>query len=270
MPQAAANDDTPAPCTHEIDVTGSLNQIKAVRKTLKQHGFLDKSEGEAWPLDGHWETDYNLTVVVEGKIVRWSGQRASRLRFTSEDRSACELKLYGENAHGHLVSPPHAPDARKMLMWDNGDVWYSYDGRVIGQDTLFSQTMTKTVRDKAQDEAYRARSKEVLKCVSRQGLGVPTILEENITKFLGNDLYHVRLHFASKWNPSPVDDDEELPLFDADADMCDSLSRRHPHVGLRHCWVDRTAECCGQRTLVNGLEVDEGCFSRHVGAVSWA
>jgi hypothetical protein len=26
---------------------------------------------------------------------------------------------------------------------------------------------------------------------------------------------------------------------------------------------------CGQRTCVNGEELDERCFGRHVGAVSW-
>jgi len=268
-----AQDDSIAPCAHEIHVTGSLSHVKAFRKTLKQHGFLDKSESCESPLDGHWETDHGLTVVIEGKLVRWGGQRASVLRFTQEDRSACTLGLYGETAHGQLV--PQTPSefsasARKMLRWDNGDTWHSYDGRAIGQDVLFSQTMSKALSDKAQDNVYRARSNAVLRCVSKQALGIPAILETTIMQFLGSDLFHVRVNFASKWNPTGVDDDDELPLMDLDSDICDSLSRRHPHVGLRHCWAEKGANCCGQRTLINGKEVDEASFSRHVGMVRWS
>lgn len=258
-----------AACAHEVHVTGSFPQIKAVRRRLKQHGFLDKSESCAWPLDGHWETDHGLTVVVEGKIVRWSGQRASKLRFTNEDRSKCTLMLYGEVAQGTLVSPALAPDASKSLRWNNGDVWHSYGGRVIGSDTLHGQTMTKMLKDTVQDQMYSARSKASLKCVSKQALGLPSILDDTISQFLGNDLYYIRVQFESKWNPSTLDEDE-LPLMEADNDICSTLSRRHPRVGLRHCWAERDANKCGQRTLVNGEEVDEDAFSRHVRAVQWA
>lgn len=265
-----AQDAKYAPCAHEIHVTGCLPQIKAVRKTLKQLGFLDKTERSAWPLDGHWVTDHGLTVVIEGKIVRWSGQKASRLRY-AEDRRACVLRLYGVDTHGQLESAVHALDAAKTLRWDNGDVWNAYEGRVIGQDTLFSQSMTKTVRDEMQDKMYRARMKATLNCVSKQSLGVPAILENTITGFLGNDLYYVRVNFESRWNPSRVADDE-LPSFESDESICDTISRRHPRVGLRHCWaeLDVGVDCCGQRTLVNGEELDEDCFSRHVNAVTWA
>jgi hypothetical protein len=269
MTKAEEYEKSSAPCAHDIEIMGSLPHIKAVRKTLKQHGFLDKDEANASPLDGHWETDYGLTVVIEGKIVRWSGKRASKLSFMRDDLSACMLTLHGKATHGHLVSPPVAPDARKTLVWDNGEVWCSYDGRVIGKDTLLSQTMSKTCRNTAQDEAYRSRSQALLKCVSRQGLGMPAILEEGVVQFLGNDLYHVRVAFASKWNPSCVDD-EELPLFDDDERTCDTISRQHPNVGVRHCWADWYANHCGQRTLVNGMEVDERSFSQHIGAVRWS
>lgn len=266
---ARADDNLQAPCAHEIRIAGSLAHIKAARRTLKQQGFLDKCESDVWPLDGHWETDHGLTVVIEGKIVRWSGERATRLRFTADDRSACVLPLYGEATQGH-VSPNVAPDASKTLSWDNGDLWHSYNGRAIGQDTLFSQCMTKPLRDNEQDALYRARSCAILKCLSKQALGVPAILEDTITEFLGGDLYYVRVCFASKWNPSGIiDDDDELPLFDADADICDFISRRHPRVGLQHCWAAPGMDRCGQRTLINGKEVDEDCFSRHVGAVRW-
>lgn len=260
---------THASCSHEIHVTGSLSHIKSVRKTFKQLGFLDKAEGDSWPLDGHWETDYGLTVVIEGKVVRWSGQKASRLKFSGKDRRACVLRLYGVETHGHLVSPAQALDATKTIVWDNGDVWNSYEGRVIGQDALYSQSMTKTLHDQTQDQMYCARASAVLKSVSKQALGVPSILEKTIVQCLGSGLYYFRVLFESRGSSSTLDEDE-LPSTDVpNADICDSISRRHPLVGLRHCWADRVANSCGQRTVVNGEEVDEDCFSRHVNLVSW-
>lgn len=178
------------------------------------------------------------------------------------------LRLYGVATHGHLVSV-QAHNATKTLRWDNGDVWNSYDGRIIGQDSLFSQSMTKTLRDKMQDQMYRARASAVLRCVCKQALCVPSILENTITQFLGSDLYYVCVHFESMWNPSRIAEDG-LPSLETDMDICGSISRRHPHVGLRHCWAEHGADCCGQRTLVNGEELDEDRFSRHIGAVSWA
>lgn len=267
-----------APCAHEVQITGTLSQIKAVRKTLKQHGFLDNDEKGCSPLDGHWETDHGLTVIIENKIVRWSAQRASKLRFTREDRSACVLTLYGEPTNGRLVEPAMHADATKSIIWDNGDVWHSFDGRIIGKDSFHGQTMSKTLRDEKQDECYRARSDALLKCVSKQALGVDAMLESTLSQYLGNDLYYVRVQFESKWNPTKKaasfddDDDFDMPPLDSEVqeDACHAISRRHPCVGLRHCWAEKNANICGQRTLVNGEEVDEDCFSRHVRAVCWA
>jgi pentatricopeptide repeat protein len=272
LPRLAAvmcqnEDDSPVPFTHEVHIAGALANIKAVRRTLKQHGFLDKSESDAWPLDGHWETDHGLTVVIEGKIVRWSGKRGSKLSFTTENRSECILTLYGEATRGRLVAP--AADASKTIHWANGDVWNCYEGRSIGRDIFFSQTMTKTLHDVRQDAVYRSRSRVILKCVSTRSLGVPIVLEDIIVAFLGNNLHFVRVRFTSKWNPGS-DEAKEIQLYEADADICNTISRRHPRIGLRHCWADRRVDCCGQRTLVNGEEVSEDCFSRHIGAVCWA
>merc|ERR1719331_562590 len=107
-----------------------------------------------------------------------------------------------------------------------------------------------------QDATYQARSASILRCTGRQSLGLPSILEENIMQFLGNDLYQIRVQFASKWNPSHLDE-EELPLFEADADICSTISQMHPHIGIRHCWAEWSQDSCGQRTLVNGEVVDE-------------
>jgi len=250
-------------CAHEVHATGSLAQVKAFRKTLSKRGFLTKDACSEWPLNGHWETDHGMTVIVEGKLVRWSQQRASRLRFTGKDRTTCELALYGEAANGRLVTPATAPGATRELRWDNGDVWHSYDGRVIDGVTLFQQTMSKTLLDHMQDAAYRARSDGVLACVSKQRMGMPLILEDLITQFLGNDLHYVRVHFESKWNPSSASGEAEI-------DIVDTLSRLHARLGLRHCWAEQTAGNCGQRTLANGNEVSEDIFNRHIKAVRTA
>lgn len=85
---------------HNVEVKGSFAGIKALRRTLKQLGLLDRPESAGQCFDGHWVTDHGMTVIIEGKIVRWSHQRASRLRFTSTDRLACTLNVYGELAEG--------------------------------------------------------------------------------------------------------------------------------------------------------------------------
>lgn len=297
-----------ASCAHEIHLSGNWRQMKAARRTLKQLGFLDKAEKCGSPLDGHWETDQGFTVVIEGKMVRWSERDASRLRFTTNDRRACVITLYGAASHGQLAHLADAPDGLEVLRWDNGDVWYQCDGRAVGQRVLFSQTMTRTLRDTMQDEMYCARASAVLKRVSTQTLHMPSVVEDAILQFLGNDLYYISVCFESRWNPSRSDEDGQLPpkaiddlIFDedepsmleasqnscvaggelpflaatlpsvaADQDVCSSISRRHPHIGLRHCWADLSDNSCGQRTWVNGEELDEHCFCRHIGAVTWA
>jgi hypothetical protein len=250
-----------------VQITGSLASVKAVRRTLKQNGFFDKNNsvaGIASPLDGHWETEHGLTVIIEGKMVRWSRQRASKLRFTRPDRRACVLTIYGEPSQGKLLPSALVPGATKSLQWDNGDVWHSHEGRAIGPVMLCSQSMTKASRDECQHVAYRARSSAVLKCVSPKCLHLPVALEEIIKEFLGNDSYYFQVCFTSDWNPACMD------AIEAEADIFAFISRRHAHVGLRHCWAEKSAGCCGQRTLVNGEEVDEDCFNRHIKAVRLA
>jgi len=245
-------------CHHEMIITGTWAPIQRARRTLKQYGFLDRANNDDWPLNGHWETEHGLTVVIEGKMVRWSRQRASRLHFAGADRRSCVLALYGEAAQGRLETPGSSPGSTKTLRWTNGDVWHSYDGRVIGQATFFSQTMTKALRDHGQDKAYRARSNAVLRCVGTNGLNMPSIVEDIMLEFIGNNLHYIHLSFDSKWSPRSMDTDT------ADADMFDSISERNPRVGFRHCWAGPDEACYGQRTLVNGEEVDEERFSRHV------
>jgi pentatricopeptide repeat protein len=246
-------------CRHEVRIAGSRPQVKTARRMLKQYGFLDRAEDcEAWPLDGHWETDHGLTVVIEGKLVRWSRQRASRLQFAGADRRSCVLTLYGAATQGQLVTPGMSPGAVKSLRWDNGDVWNLFEGRVIGQGTMFSQTMTKVVRDDTQDQAYRSRSESMLRCVSRNGICLPSTIESTVLQFLGSDLFYVQVCFERKYQHGEAYDDDQ------DADVFDAISRRNPLVGIRHCLAEPGTGCYGQRTLLNGDEVDEQCFNRHV------
>lgn len=239
-------------CVHDVEIQGAHIRLRAVQKTLKQHGFLERADSDEFPLDGHWQTDHGLTVIIEGKTVRWSKERASRLRFTSSDKRQCELVVYGQLSKGHLVQPL-SPYATKSLKWDNGDVWHSHDGRVIGGTTFFEQSMTKIRRDHIQDKAYQARVSVAIKSVSRQGLGLPSILEGALMQYLGSDLHCLNIRFENKT--------ARLAVFEA-------LSRRHPLVGFRHCWIRPSSNSCGQRTLVNGSETDEECFNRHIGAVA--
>jgi len=255
-----ANDSTSRLWAHEVHASGSLAQVKALRKNLKQQGYFDQDESSLWPLNGRWETEHGLTVIIEGKMVRWSQQRASRLHFTAKDRSTCMLTLYGEATQGQLVQPTNAPGATKALRWANGDIWHSYDCFVIGETTLSSQSMTKALRDVPQDEAYRSRSDSVLKSVSKFRLGLPSVIEDALIGFLGNNMYHMHVLFESKWSPSSADAGEE-------ADIFQTLSCRHPRIGLRHCWAEQSSGLCSQRTLVNGEEANEDIFNRHIKAV---
>lgn len=252
-------------CVHTVEMKGSWARIKALRKTLKQHGFMDKAESDGWPLDGHWETFDGHSIVIEGKIVRQSRECAYRLSFTSADRRECMLRFRGKSTRGHMTTP-YVSGATKALRWDNGDIWHSFDGRNMtmvtsdtpsmasfdGHSTFMSQSMTKISRDKAQDVTYRDHACAVLKCVCKQGLYLPMTLEDNVMEYLGNDLYYFQVHFMSKTTHADI-------FFD--------MSRRHPRVGFRHCWAKPGNGSCGQKTLVNGDETDEACFNRHIGAV---
>merc|ERR1719401_3141695 len=254
--------------THEVCIIGSLARVKAARRSLKQDGFFDKDHDPAWPMDGHYETAHGAIVFIEGKMVRWSRKRASRLRFTGTDRRACLLSVNGELCRGELLSPGLVPGAAKSLRWNNGDVWHAYEGRTLGPITVSltvsAQTMSKTSRDAAQDASCRARSEAILKCVSKQGLRLPSHLEVSLKQFFGGDLYKFQVCFESKYNPSRMTPRE------AEADLWASISRCHPRVGLRHCWAERSVRGVGQRTLVNGEEVCEDHFNNHIRAVRMA
>lgn len=176
---------------HKVEIKGTLARLIAVRETLKQDGFLDKSEQDSSALDGHWQADHGLNLIIEGNV--------------------------------------------------------------INQTTLFSQSMTKPLRDKAQDEAFRAQTGAALKCVSKQGLPMPSMLEDSLLQYLGNELYFVHVDFEINTHR---------------ADIFDGISCRHPRIGIRHCWAKPSSGSCGQRALVNGeLEADEACFNRHISAV---
>jgi hypothetical protein len=168
--------------------------------------------------------------------------------------------LYGEATQGRLVIPGMSPGAAKTLLWENGDVWHSYGDRIIGQLAVLTQTMTKIVQDTAQDDALQAKSRAMLQIVSKQGILLPSTLTDTVVSFLSSELYCVGVRFECSWNPQEVPEEQAA----YDQDIFDVISRRHPHIGLRHCWAERATRRFGQRTLANGAHVDEECFLRHV------
>lgn len=219
---APANDA----CMNRLRIAGGLSQIKAARRTLKKYGLLDKSNDDKFPLNGHWETDHGMIVVIEGKMVRWTPARASRLQFTDNCRRSCSLVLYGETTTGELATGIGiVPGAPKMLKWANGDTWHSFDGCRIGQTMLLSQTMTKVQRDVTQDEAARSEMSSKLRLVSRHGLCLLPDCLEQVQKYIGSSTYYVDVHFKTK---------NDLPgRFEGWAvDFLGSLSKSHPHVEL--------------------------------------
>lgn len=106
--------------------------------------------------------------------------------------------------------------------------------------------------DKLQSEIHRARMSAILKCVSRQSLGLPWHMEGLLLDYLGSDPYVLRLAFESNSIHAP---------------LLDELSQCHPRVGFRHCWVKPAFGSCGQRTFSNGEDINEAAFSRHVSSI---
>jgi pentatricopeptide repeat protein len=106
--------------------------------------------------------------------------------------------------------------------------------------------------DTLQDMAYRGRAAAMLKCVSKQGLGIPSNLELVLLEYFGSDLYFLRMSIESDL---------------VSGDSLDAISWQHPLLGFRHCWASSRSGRCGQSTLINGEETDEACFSRHIHAV---
>lgn len=246
-------------CINEIAMTGKLPQVKAVCRTLKKHGFVKNCNDDKFPLNGHWETEHGLNVIIEGKIVRWSQKRASKLKFDDTARSSCSLSLYGEDTVGRLVAPT-AAGVSKTLQWDNGDIWHSSGGCKIAHSVVYSSQMTKVLRDASQDDAMRAQTYGRLQLLCKKGFSfLPMCLLDQVLGFIGSDSYHVRVHFESKDGPPwgtffGLDDDSFLAF----------ISRHHPQVGFRHCWANAGSELCGQRTLMQGRELQEDEFCRLV------
>lgn len=246
-------------CINEIAMTGKFPQLKAVCRTLKKHGFVKNCNDDKFPLNGHWETEHGMNVIIEGKIVRWSQKRASKLKFDDASRSSCSLSLYGEDTVGKLVAPT-AAGVSKTLQWDNGDIWHSSGGCKIANSVVYSSQMTKVLRDASQDHAMRKQTYGKLQLLCKEGFSLlPNCLLDQVLGFIGSDSYYVRVHFESKDGPPwgeffGLDDDSFLGF----------ISRHHPQVGFRHCWANAGSEHCGQRTLMQGQELQEDEFCRLV------
>lgn len=208
--------------TSILRVSGDLSYVKAAARSLKKHGFLKKDNDTQFPLSGHWETEHGMTVTIDGKLVRWSQKRASRLKFHGAQKRLCSLSLYGDNTTGQLVLPI-APETRKMVQWSNGDVWQSHDGCKLDWTLLLSQTMTKVQREAQQDEAIRSAAAATLRLASKNGLSLLPECLMHVEQFVGSTTYYFDVEFESKeWNP--------WMLLDFSTSLGDSL----PHLKVQH------------------------------------
>jgi len=231
--QADVQDDDQPECPEAISsgcfkssirVSGKLTDVKLACKSLQKHGFFKHCSDDKFPLNGHWETDHGMSVAIEGKLVRWSQKRASRLKFHGSQNRLCSLSLYGENATGQLVLPI-APETRKMVQWSNGDVWHSQDACRLGETLLLSQSMTKVQRDASQDEKARCETAAALRLVSKSGLSLLPDCLMHVEQFIGSTTYYFDVEFESKeWNP--------WMLLDFSTALGDGL----PHLEVSHRW----------------------------------
>jgi len=235
-------------CANQIRITGNLPQVRSACKGLKKHGFLNKSKDDKFQLNGHWVTEHGLNVVIEGKVVRWSPVRASKLKFLNNDRCSCSLSVYGENTEGRLVAPT-VPEAIKSLRWDNGDVWNQFDGCRIAHEALFAQSMTKVSRDDTWDEVVRTRTDARLQAVSKYGIGLLPNCLDQVLQFLGSDTYFVNVNFDCRGGPAWSSAQEST-------DFVNSISLRHPQVRFHHCWAEPSKDIRCQRAIVQGKDVD--------------
>jgi hypothetical protein len=230
-------------CANAIHISGEFSQVKAARRTLKKYGLMDTCDCARFPLDGHWKTEHGLVVVIERKTVRWTPQRASRLRFTGIDRRSCSLSMYGELVQGKFVSEL-IPGIAKSITWSNGTVWHCIEGSLVGQATLQSQTMTKIARDESGDEIIRSRAGSALQLVSKSGLHLPYDCSHDILQCIGSTTYSVQVRFNSNESP-PWAAGEEF-------DFLTRIAQNHPLCRIRHEWTGGSQGLCGQR-IINDL-----------------
>lgn len=226
-------------CANVVHISGSFTQLKAARKTLKKHGLMEHFDRAQFPLDGHWKTEHGLVVVIERKTVRWTTQRASRLRFTGADRCSCSLSMYGEAAQGRLVSEL-VPGVAKSISWSNGTVWHAVEGNIVGQATLLEQTMTKIVRDCSGDERIRLKADAALKPVSINSLSLPSDCLHEVLQCIGSTTYTMEIRFQSNERP---------PWTHEEDDFLSRLSQHHPLCQIRHEWSGGSRGLRGQRTF---------------------
>lgn len=244
----------PNMCINEISMNGNLSHLKAVSRTFKKHGFVKKCNDSEFPMNGHWETEHGMNVIIDGKIVRWSQKRASKLKFVGAARESCSLSVYGDTMVGRLVEPT-VTGASKTLRWESGEVWNSFGGCHIAHAVVYFLQMGKAIRDETLDEAVRKQTYSVLRLVSREGLGLLPNCLDQVIECIGNDSYHVNVYFESKDGPAWMAEETQDGFLG-------SVSRRHPQVGFRHCWADEERHHCGQRTVIQGRDVQEDEFSR--------
>lgn len=236
-----ASCDFPDSCSDSIRIAGSLAEVKAVRKALFRLGLFKANSSEQFPLNGHWETGHGMRVTIEGKLVRWTQKRASRLRFRDHGRSKCTLDIYGEKTNGCLVLDP-VNRSTKQLIWDNGDIWHSLDGGMIGQAHILEQRMTKIESNTAADMAEQLEMRRKLKSASPAGLGLLPECQNLIEMFIGRNEFFFHLQFRT----------EDSFCSSAIDGFLSSLSGSHGSARLTHQWRCPTSGAVEEATWSNG------------------
>jgi len=108
--------------------------------------------------------------------------------------------------------------------------------------------------DEEQDYASRRHAAAILKCVSKNGLGLPSHLEGDVLGFVASSVFSVHVDFECQ-----------------NSGICRALLQEisccHPLLGFRHSWaMPNAGNSCGQRALSNGEDISEASFNRHINA----
>lgn len=227
---------------NELTITGPISKVKAACKSLRKQGFIKNCSVKDFPLNGHWTTEHGMNVVIDGKIVRWSHKRASRLKFCNAERTLCSLSVYGEPAQGRAVLSA-TNGLSRSLRWSNGDVWHSSGSCKIAQAEVCSTHIGKMHRHSSRDLSIRKRTRHTLLAVCKEGLSLLPNCLDMVLEFVGSSDFAVTAHFTS--------------LGHSERGVLQMLSTQHRQVGLRHRWSGSCGAFSGQRCVTDARDVDE-------------
>lgn len=218
----------------EVGIEPSQSTLCAIAKLVNNARFINQRSGEIWKILSKYSFDSKCIDEISQKYPSELPRLLAALSQTeTSDAKKCihDVVIKGSisEINGLRVT---------VMQTDLG---------LTDEYTLGAHAQ----RDTQQDESRRAQVAAALRCVSKQGLGLPWNLEEVMLQYLGSDVHFLRLNFESNSMRAAV---------------VDEISCRHPRLGFRHCWVKPSSGSCGQRTLSNGEEIDEASFNRHINA----